>query len=76
MQPSSNKSLAVAQIVAAILNKGENGGGGAARPGGPPKINENGFTIALDEGKICLFDHKGSRITLDELIQYVSRHIH
>lgn len=75
MQQSKERSLGIATVVAAVLNKGEHSAPAAApgRPAGPPR--ENGFDIRLEEGKVCLFDCKGNRITLEELIQYVSRHL-
>ncbi|MCK6511330.1 hypothetical protein L6R29_15325 [Myxococcota bacterium] len=75
MQQNKERSLGIATVVAAILNKGEHGAPPAApgRPAGPPR--ENGFDVRLEEGKICLFDCKGNRITLEELIQYVSRYL-
>ncbi|MCB9638865.1 MAG: hypothetical protein H6728_08985 [Myxococcales bacterium] len=70
---SKERSVGIAQIVAAVLNKGEQTG--PAAPGRPAAQRENGFDVRLEEGKVCLFDCKGNRITLEELIQYVSRHL-
>ena len=70
---NQGKSQAVAQIVSAILAKpgiAPTGAGGRPSPN-PPE----GFTLTLEEAKIFLHDHKGNKMALEELIQYVDRYL-
>ncbi len=67
-----DKSLAVAQIVSAIIAKP----GITPSPSGRPNPNPpEGFTLTLEEAKIFLHDHKGNRMALEELIQYIDRYL-
>lgn len=88
----SDKYMAIATIVSAIISKGEhplplpqtrpgttsaaafnaNAAGGQA-PAPFPSLQ--GFIMRLEEGKICFFDSKENKITLEELINYVSRYL-
>lgn len=67
------KYQAVAQIVSAILAKPANieASGGRPLPGARPE----GFVVRLEEGRIYLHDADGSKMTLEELIQYVDRYL-
>tara|TARA_B100000609_G_C17218573_1_gene438338 strand:- start:3087 stop:3500 length:414 start_codon:yes stop_codon:yes gene_type:complete len=69
---SSERSMAVAQIVSAILAKS---GVPPTNSAGRPAGDAEGFKMSLEDGKVHLLDPKGNKMLLEELFQYVDRYL-